>query len=200
MESTPQVLSMALTFFLMIDAFGNIPLFASLLKSFTPKKQRRIILREMLIALGVIILFELLGDVILNFINIKTPTIIIAGGVILFLIALKMIFPPQAEPIIDTIDKEPFIVPLAIPLVAGPAVLAAVMLYAGQAEGHFSVISAIFIAWVPSTLILLGASHLTKLIGKRGISALERLMGLVLILIAIQMFLEGIQLFLQKTV
>lgn len=194
-----QVLPMALTFFLMIDAIGNIPLFASLLKAFNPKKQRQIIIREMLIGLVVIILFELLGDMILNFINIKTPTIIIAGGVILFLIALKMIFPPQIEPVIDAIAQEPFIVPLAIPLVAGPAILAAVMLYVGQAESHFSIISAIFIAWVPSTLILLGASYLTKLIGKRGLSALERLMGLVLILIAIQMLLEGAQLFLQKT-
>ena len=108
-----------------------------------------------------------------------------------------MIFPPQAEPITDMVDKEPFIVPLAIPLVAGPAILAAVMLYACQAENHFSIISAIFIAWIPSTLILLGSSYLKKLIGKRGISALERLMGLVLILIAIQMLLEGIQLFLK---
>lgn len=197
MDSNPHVLSMAFTFFLMIDAFGNIPLFASLLKTFDPKKQQRIILREMLIALVVIIFFELLGDLILNFINIKTPTIIISGGVILFLIALKMIFPPQATAIIDDVDKEPFIVPLAIPLVAGPAILAAVMLYAGQAESHLSIIGAIFIAWVPSTLILLGASYLTKLIGKRGISALERLMGLVLILIAIQMLLEGVQLFLK---
>lgn len=197
MKSNPQIFSMALTFFLMIDAIGNIPLFASLLKAFDPKKQQRIILREMLIALVVIILFEFLGDVILNFINIKTPTIIIAGGVILFLIALKMIFPPQTESIADNMDKEPFIVPLAIPLVAGPAILAAVMLYAGQAESHFSIISAIFIAWALSTLILLSASYLTKLIGKRGISALERLMGLVLILIAIQMLLEGVQLFLK---
>lgn len=197
MESNPQVLSMALTFFLMIDSIGNIPLFASLLKNFEPKKQLRIILREMFIALGIILLFELLGDVILNFINIKTPTIIVSGGVILFLIALKMIFPPQVESVTDVIDKEPFIVPLAIPLVAGPAILAAVMLYAGQAKSHFSIISAIFIAWIPSTLILLGSSYLKKFIGKRGISALERLMGLILILIAIQMLLEGVQLFLK---
>lgn len=197
MKSNSQLLSMALTFFLMIDSIGNIPLFASLLKNFDFKKQQRIILREMSIALGVIILFELVGDIILNFLNIKTPTIIVAGGVILFLIALKMIFPLHAEPIMELVDKEPFIVPLAIPLVAGPAILAAVMLYADQAKSHFSIISAIFIAWVPSTLILLGSSYLKKIIGKRGISALEHLMGLILILIAIQMLLKGVQLFLK---
>jgi multiple antibiotic resistance protein len=94
-----------------------------------------------------------------------------------------------------SIDKEPFIVPLAVPLLAGPAVLAAVMLYAHQEENEWITIGAIILAWLASTLILLSATFLRKVLGDRGLIACERLMGLLLILISVQMFLGGIHLF-----
>lgn len=191
-----QIVSMAVALFLLMDPIGNIPIFISLLKDISPKRQRFIILRELVIALFIIIFFEFLGEGLLSALNVTHPTILISGGVILFLIALKMIFPTKQEHDIDLYKgKEPLIVPLAIPLVAGPAVLAAVMLYAGQAANYFATTTAVVLAWIASTLVLLSASFLKKLLGWRGIIALEKLMGLVLTLIAIEMFLDGIKLF-----
>jgi len=185
--------SIAFSLFLLMDSIGNIPLYISFLKKIPEKRQRIIIFREMLIALVVIILFAFLGDGLMNFLNIAQDTIQIAGGIILFVICLKMIFPPNETPT-ESIphDIEPFIVPLAIPFVAGPAVLAAVMIYSRQELSPWETIGAVCIAWVPSLLILLGGSYLQKILGPRVITALERLMGLILILVAVQMFLTGL--------
>jgi multiple antibiotic resistance protein len=125
-------------------------------------------------------------------------TTLIAGGIILFLIALKMVFhgPPEAKSA-HAPHKEPFIVPLAIPLVAGPAVLAAVMLYADRQEISLQVLTgAVLLAWIASAAVLLSASLWSRLLGPRGLIACERLMGLILTLISIQMLLDGIKLFL----
>ena len=188
---------MALALFLLMDPVGNVPIFISVLKDIDPKKQRKIILRELIIALFIIILFNFIGDGLLHFLNVTMPTILISGAIILFLIALKMIFPGKGDPDVEIHQhKEPFIVPLATPLVAGPAVLAAVMLYSGQHKTDmFMTISAIIIAWIASTLILLSSSLWKKLLGWRGLVACERLMGLILTLIAVQMFLEGVEMF-----
>ena len=186
------MLSMALALFLLMDPIGNVPLFIALLKDIPPKRQRRIIIRELLIALLIIFFFWGLGQPVLKMLSIELPTILISGGIILFLIALKMIFPLKHEEEPEGSDKEPFIVPLATPLVAGPAVLAAVMLYSGQREMLWVSCAAIIIAWAASTTILLSSSFLEKLLGKKGILACERLMGLILTLIAVQMFLEGV--------
>jgi multiple antibiotic resistance protein len=186
------MLSMALALFLLMDPVGNVPLFIALLKNIPPKRQRRIIIRELLIALVIIFFFWGLGQPVLNMLNIQLPTILISGGIILFLIALKMIFPPSHEEEPEASGKEPFIVPLATPLVAGPAVLAAVMLYSGQKETLWVSSAAIILAWGATTIILLSSSFLERLLGKKGIIACERLMGLILTLLAVQMFLEGI--------
>lgn len=196
-----EMLSMAFALFLLMDPIGNIPIFISVLKEIPQAKQRRIILRELLIALAIIVLFNFIGEGLLNFLKVSMSTTLISGGIILFLIALKMVFPGTPDPEIDQLKhREPFIVPLAVPLVAGPAVLAAVMLYSGQHQSHPGVtVGAIVISWVFSTLILLTASLWKKLLGPRGLIACERLMGLILTLIAIQMFLEGTRLFLNGT-
>lgn len=188
---------MAFALFLLMDPIGNVPIFVSVLKDIDPKRQRKIIIRELVIALIIIILFQFIGDALLGFLNVKMPTILISGGIILFLIALKMIFPGRRDPDVELPqDKEPFIVPLATPLVAGPAVLAAVMLYSGQhMDNNGIILGAIVIAWTASTLILLSSSLWKKLLGWRGLVACERLMGLILTLIAVQMFLEGLEMF-----
>jgi MarC family membrane protein len=201
MESaSAQMLSMAFALFLLMDPIGNVPIFVSVLKNSDPARQRRIIMRELIIALLIIIVFNFIGDALLNFLNVKISTILFSGGIILFLIALKMIFPGGRDSEVELPhDKEPFIVPLATPLVAGPAVLAAVMLYSGQhINDHFITVGAIVIAWAASTLILLSSSLWKKLLGWRGLVACERLMGLILTLIAVQMFLEGVEMFVKN--
>ena len=188
-----KLLSMAFTFFLMMDSIGNLPIFLAILKDIEPHRSRQIILRELLIALGVMILFTFLGDGLLYALGVNSYTVSIAGGIILFLIALKMIFPSRKDAEVELPqEKEPFIVPLAIPLVAGPAVLAAIMLYSKQEEGSLITIGAIVIAWLISTVILLSSSILKQVLGWRGILACERLMGLILTMLAIQMLLEGV--------
>jgi MarC family membrane protein len=187
------MLSIAFSLFLLMDSIGNIPFYISFLKGIDPERQRKIIFRELIIALFIIFLFNYLGDGLMEFLNINISTIQIAGGIILFLMCLKMIFPPpktntEALPH----DPEPFIVPLAVPLVAGPAVLAAVMIYSKQAENSLIMLGAILIAWFFTLIILLSASFLKNFLGWRGITAMERLMGLILILISVQMFLSGL--------
>lgn len=195
-----KVFSMAFALFLLMDPIGNVPIFISVLKDIDPRRQRTIIIRELFIALIIIIFFNFLGDALLRFLNVTMPTILISGGIILFLIALKMIFPGKRDPDVELPhDKEPFIVPLATPLVAGPAVLAAVILYSGQNKHNMMLpVWAIIIAWAASTLILLSSSLWKKLLGWRGLVACERLMGLILTLIAVQMFLEGTEMFMKN--
>ena len=135
----------------------------------------------------------------MHFLNVAEDTIQIAGGIILFLICLKMIFPPPQDPN-ERIphDTEPFIVPLAVPLVAGPSVLAAVMIYTRQETSNWIMIGAILLAWLASLIILLSSSFLKHLLGWKGIMAMERLMGLILTLIAVQMFLTGVTHFVHR--
>jgi multiple antibiotic resistance protein len=191
-----KMLAMAFSLFLLMDSIGNIPLFIAILKGIPRKRQLQIIFREMVIALVIMILFNYLGDYLLDALQVTQYTVLISGGIILFLIALKMIFPTKESEHVSSADKEPFIVPLAVPLVAGPAVLAAIILYSKQETGALSSVLAIVAAWVVTTLILLSSTFLNKIMGPRGILACERLMGLVLTMIAIQMFLEGLAQFL----
>jgi MarC family membrane protein len=191
--------SIAFSLFLLMDSIGNIPFYISFLKKLPPHRQRVIIFRELLIALIIIIFFNFIGEGLMKFLKVETDTIQIAGGIILFLLCLKMIFPPahNHEESLPH-DLEPFIVPLAVPLIAGPSVLAAVMIYSRQEPNNFIMVGAILIAWGASLLILLGSSYLQKILGWRGIIAIERLMGLVLTLIAVQMFLSGVSAFISR--
>ncbi len=196
MDFFAQLLSTAFALFLLMDPIGNVPIFISVLKEIDPKRHQYIIFRELVFALIIIVSFHFLGDVLLEFLHVEQATLLISGGIILFIIAIKMIFPGKRDPDVDaTPDKEPFVVPLAIPLVAGPAVLAAVILYSHQQHNEWITVGAIVLAWIASTIILLSASYLKRLLGWRGLVACERLMGLLLILISVQMFLGGIVLF-----
>ncbi len=145
-----------------------------------------------MIALGVMVIFEFIGDLILSWLHIDIPTIQISGGIILFMIALGMIFPNIQTTGANHADEEPFIVPLAIPLVAGPTILAAIMVYSKQTPDHLIMSSAILIAWLLASIILLSAPYIKKVLKKRGLIACERLMGLILTFMSVQMFLEGI--------
>lgn len=184
---------MAFSLFLLMDAIGNVPIFLSVLKELEPQRQRRVIFRELILALLIIIAFYFIGDVVLNFLGITQAAVLISGGVILFLIGIKLIFPSEKKEFQSEGGKEPFLVPLAIPLVAGPATLAAVILYSHEQLGNWLSIGAILIAWTASTIILLSSIPLKRILGDRGLSACEKLTGLLLIMLSVQMFLNGLQ-------
>ncbi len=192
MTTTHPIFAISLSLFLLMDPIGNVPIYISILKNLPNKRQRYIIVREKLIALTVILFFFFLGKYFLKYLNISESTVQIAGGIILFLIALNMIFPKEKMLYADSGAEDPLIVPLAIPLVAGPSVLAAVMIYSHQEISWYINVSAICIAWLASTIILVLSPNLKRILGQRGLSALEKLMGLILTLLALQMFLEGI--------
>jgi multiple antibiotic resistance protein len=194
------IYSAAVTLFLVMDPVGNIPIFLSLLKQVDPKRRTKIILRESLIALAILTLFLFCGRTILQSLNISQEALGIAGGIILFLIAIKMLFPTQQNQPAVLNGDEPFIVPMAIPLLAGPSAMATVILFASQAphrmrEWFVALVAASLVA----TLILLFAVPLQKLLGVKVIAALERLMGMILTTIAVQMFLTGLGTYLSRT-
>jgi multiple antibiotic resistance protein len=181
----------AFSLFILMDAAGNVPLYISILRGMNPHRQRVIILRELFIALGIIILFALAGNRLMQFLDVTCATLQIAGGLILFLLSLKMIFPAPHPDLPPHPDEDPFLVPLAIPLIAGPGVLATVMILSHQEGEILTLIGAITVAWLASLIILLASPFLKRVLGEKGLMALERLMGLVLILLAVEMFLGG---------
>ncbi|MDN3506879.1 MAG: MarC family protein [Simkaniaceae bacterium] len=191
------LISLAVSLFLLMDSIGNVPIFLSILKEIEPKRQRFIICRELIIALIIIVSFYFLGNVLLKFLGITQPAVLISGGIILFIIGIKLVFPTKEKAFDWNEGGEPFLVPMAVPLVAGPAVLAAVVLYSHQQLPMWTCLGAIFIAWLASTVILLSAIPLQKLLGDRGLAACERFTGLLLIMIAVQMFLNGLSATLQ---
>jgi len=184
-----KITSLFITLFLIMDPFGNLPVIISLLKTYDKKKQISLVLRELLIALIVIFLFIYFGKNIMKLLGLKEASISIAGGIILFLIAIKMIFPTN-EPMFGS-DNEPFIVPIAIPMIAGPSLLATLMLFASNYDLKLVTISA-FLAWFVSSLIILFFIGISKFIPYKLFSAMEKLMGMILIAMAVQMLLDGI--------
>ena len=187
------ILSAALLLFLILDPLGNIPVFLSLLKGLPPARQRRVLARELLIALGVLMLFLWGGQYLLDVMHLRQESVSIAGGIILFLIGLRMIFPPRDGIMGEMPEGEPFIVPIAIPMIAGPSGMAAVMLLGSQEPGRMGEWSlALVIAWAATAAILFLAPSLQKLLGNRVLTAIERLMGMVIVAISVQMLLDGI--------
>jgi len=177
-----------------MDPFGNIPLFLSLLKDVSPRRRRTIIIREMVIALAVLLVFLFFGKFILSGLNISEPALSIAGGIILFLIALKMIFPKPNVSDEPTGETEPIIVPLAVPLIAGPSSMSIVILFSTQhPEMLLSWSIALIAAWTVCLGILLPSDLLRRLLGTRILKAIERLMGMILTTMAIQMLLTGVK-------
>ena len=187
------LLSAALLLLLVIDPLGNVPFFLSGLKSVDPRRRLRVVIREMLIALVVLIIFLFLGRHVLSLLRISQPALTAAGGVILLLIALRMIFPTPATSMSEDIQGEPFIVPLAIPYVAGPSALATELLIMSREPDRWPTwLAALGIAWACTSLVLLSASALSRYLGEKVLIAMERLMGMVLVTVAIEMLMGGI--------
>jgi len=184
---------------LVMDPVGNIPLFVALLRNVGPERRRMIIVRECGIAFAVLLVFVFLGRPLLNLLELSDSSLNIAGGVILFLIALRMIFKHPEGVFGASLAGEPFIVPLAIPSIAGPTALATVILMASRApERMLEWVMALTIAMAVTLILLLFAERISKWVGERGLIALERLMGLILTAIAVEMLLRGIEAFVRQ--
>jgi MarC family membrane protein len=181
---------------LVMDPIGNIPLFVSLLRNVDPARRTRVIARECAIAFGVLLAFVFAGPLMLRVLGLSDSSLTIAGGLILFLIALRMIF-RHAEGLFGDVGQgEPFIVPLAIPSIAGPAAIATVVLLVSREPQRWIEWSAaVTAATLVSVVILLFAERIARLAGERVLLAFERLMGLILTAIAVEMLLRGIQTF-----
>lgn len=182
-----------ITLVFVMDPLGNIPIFFSILKKYDPKRQIRIILREAAIAFLILVLFVFFGHYILHGLHITAPALNIAGGIILFMIAIRMIFPePQGSGKEDPLE-EPLVVPLAVPLTAGPSAIAIVMVFVTRhPENLWLIFSAVLIASIVFVITMLCSRYLMKLLGQRGLTAIERLMGMILTTIAVQMLLSGV--------
>jgi len=192
------IASAALLLFLILDPLGNIPVFLSLLRTLPPQRQRAVLAREMLIALGVLMLFLWGGRYALELMHLRQESVSIAGGIVLFLIGLRMIFPPPEGLMGELPEGEPFIVPMAIPLIAGPSGMAAVMLMGSQEPDRMGAWSlALMIAWVATAAILFSSTYLYKWLGSRVLTAIERLMGMVIVAISVQMLLDGLAAYLR---
>lgn len=186
--------SLVLSLILILDPLGNVPIYASILNRFTGAQQVKIITRELLISLGILIGFQFLGELLLIWLDISIPSIQISGGLILFTIALGMIFPSIHTSTMEDKDaQEPFIVPLSVPLVAGPSIFAAIMAYSRQINSNWKMFFAIIIAWAVTAIILILTPVFKKIIKDKVLLACTRLMGLILTFIAVQMLLKGIK-------
>jgi len=190
------ILSTAILLLFILDPFGNVPLLLSILKHIDPSRHRRIIIREMLIGLVILLVFLFFGERFLGLFGLETQAITIAGGIIFFVIALKMIFPdPNGHNLfVSRSDEEPLVVPIAIPMVSGPASIATLMLLAkSHPDAIGSILVSVLIAWGVTALILLSSPKLYKLLKRRGLTAMERLMGMLLLMMAVEMFIRGIR-------
>jgi multiple antibiotic resistance protein len=193
------LLSAAVLLFFVMDPLGNIPTFLTALKSVPPDRHRAVIVRELLIALAVLVAFLFLGKPFLAMLHISQTALTIGGGVVLLLIALKMVFPVGEGGSEELLSEEPFIVPMAIPYTAGPSAMATVLLLTSrQPERWKEWLAAIVLAWLACSFVLFFASSFSKLLGKRGLVAVERLMGMLLIAVAVEMFLGGLKEYLRQ--
>lgn len=188
------LMAAVVTLFLVMDPLGNVPLFLSILKTVEPNRRRLVLVREIGFAYIVLIVFVLMGKSLLRFLGLQPEAISIAGGIVLFLIALRMIFPSHGPVSGEPLSGEPFVVPLAIPLVAGPSTLATLLLLQSAASATPSaLLIAVTIAWLITAAILLSSTFMYRILGERGLIAMERLMGMLLVMVSVQMLLDGLE-------
>ena len=191
-----EIFSAAVLLLLVIDPFGNVPIVIAALADVPASRRARVVLRECFIAYVVLLAFMLGGRLFLKWLQLSEVSLAIAGGIILFLIALRMVFRHPEGVFGDRPGAEPFIVPLAVPSIAGPSALATVVLMASRDPAHvLAWMIALTAAMIVATAVMLGAHRLQQALGERGMIAAERLMGLVLTAIAVQMLLDGVRAF-----
>jgi small neutral amino acid transporter SnatA (MarC family) len=188
------VFSAAVLLLLVIDPFGNVPIVVSALANVPLARRSRVVLRECIAAYVILLAFMFGGQAFLRWLQLSEVSLAIAGGIILFLIALRMVFRHPEGLFGDPPGAEPFLVPLAIPSIAGPSALATVMLMVSRNPSHqLAWAVALTAAMVVATIVLLASYRLQRALGERGMVAVERLMGLVLTALAVQMLLDGVR-------
>lgn len=188
------ILSTALLLFFILDPLGNVPIVLTLLKDYDKQQRRKIVLRESLIGLVILVLFLFGGDVFLSVFHLETEAVRIAGGLIFLLIGLKMVFPSPDGSGLFPAEEEPLIVPIALPMIAGPSALATLLVLShNHPENQMGLLYALLLAWGISTTILFVAPVLYRVLRKKGLVALERLMGMLLLILSVQMFIDGIR-------
>jgi multiple antibiotic resistance protein len=186
------LVSAAVLLFFVMDPLGNVLLFLSALKHVDPARSRFIIVRELLIALAIMIVFLFAGRYVLDLLHVSRAALTAGGGFILLLIALRMIFPTNERSLREDVQGEPFVVPLAVPYTAGPSMLATELLFMSREPERWPVwLGAVILAWCASAVILYFASNLGKLLGERGLTAVERLMGMLLVIVGVEMLMAG---------
>ncbi|OHB71111.1 MAG: hypothetical protein A2V70_04060, partial [Planctomycetes bacterium RBG_13_63_9] len=184
-----ELVSAMITLLLVMDPLGNVPVFISHLANVDERRRPRVVARESLVALGILVAFLLFGPTIMQLLHIKEPSLHLAGGTLLFLISLSMIFPGMCR--MSAVEPEqgcgePFIVPLATPMVAGPSTIATIMIFTSRQPDRLGQwLVALVVAWSVTTTILMLASPLSRLLGRRGLVACERLMGMILTVISV---------------
>jgi len=194
LDEVTYFISTALLLFLVIDPLGNIPLFLTATRNISSSRRQWVIARELLIALGIMVAFFFVGSWFLGILHITQPAMAIGGGLILMFIAVRMVFPGASSPLIEDVTGEPLIVPMAVPYVAGPSILATEVILVHQSQSQWPLLlAALGTAWLVASIILFCSGFLHRVFGDRGITALERLMGMVLVLISAQMLLDGIK-------
>jgi len=191
-------ISSVFTLTLVMDPLGNIPLFMSALKDVGEERRRAVIVRELFIALGIMAFFLLFGKYFVSALSLDVTAMSVAGGIVLFIIALQMIFPTHHSTFAEGPEGEPFIVPLAIPLIAGPSTLTTIMLFSMREPGRLGLWAGVIgAAWLVNAVILGGLSGwFSKILGARGLLAMEKLMGMILVTISVQMVMTGLKKFL----
>lgn len=189
-----EFLSAVILLTLVTDPFGNMPLVNAMLGGMAESRRRVVVVRECLIAFGLLLLFMFGGQSFLALMHLSPTSLSIAGGVILFMIAIRMVFAKVSGTFGASAAGEPFIVPLAIPLIAGPSALATVMLMASRDPAKVGMwAAAITVTMILTTLVLLAGTKLHRWLGEHAMQAIERLMGLILTAIAVEMLLAGIR-------
>ena len=190
------VFSAAVLLLLVIDPFGNVPIVVAALANVPPARRALVVLRECVAAYVILLAFMFGGQTFLRWLQLSEVSLAIAGGIILFLIALRMVFRHPEGLFGDPPGAEPFLVPLAIPSIAGPSALATVMLLASRHPASLAtLVAALSIAMVVMLVVLLASDRVQRVIGERGVVAMERLMGLVLTALAVEMLLSGLRTF-----
>ncbi len=188
-----EIASVAVTLFFIMDPLGNVPVFNAILSNFDSTRRSKIVARELALALVILFLFLFTGNAILGFLGLSESSLSIAGGILLFIISLRMIFPTTSRDEIEGAE-DPFLVPLAVPMIAGPSTIAILLLLSSSQPGRMAEWSiSLFLAWLATTVLLVASPQLMRVLGARGARALERLMGMILIILATQMLLNGIR-------
>lgn len=193
MEAAVSIISTALLLFFVLDPFGNVPVLLSVLKEVEANRMRVIILREAGYGLFILLVFLFLGGRLLELFHLEAGAVGIAGAIIFFVIGIRMIFTGGGSSMFG-LSGEPLVVPIAIPMIAGPSALATLLVLGESGTSVvFETLPALLLAWLLSSVVLLFAPFLFKVLRENGLQAMEKLMGMILLMMSVQMFIDGVR-------